>query len=196
MQRPGRIRTHAGLASGTRLLHILLFAEAPRLHPPPCVLIERSSSNSAPCRHPRLRNARSVHFRRCRRVLCHVGPRCSGKGKRLGTLRSFFLFCMNLEWLLKNPVTSHLKPPLGANRAALSTCDAPEAVTTICLSLQTVECSSDQARADAPGDLIPNEESLTMKLSIVSGGEQVASRAKVECNDSVLRLRNCGACQA
>jgi integrase/recombinase XerC len=40
------------------------------------------------------------------------------KGKRLGTLRSFFRFCMNREWLSKNPVTSDLKPPLGANRAA------------------------------------------------------------------------------
>jgi integrase len=40
------------------------------------------------------------------------------KGKRLGTLRSFFRFCMNRQWLSKNPVTSDLKPPLGANRAA------------------------------------------------------------------------------
>lgn len=40
------------------------------------------------------------------------------KGKRLGTLRNFFRFCMNRDWLSKNPVTSDLKPPLGANRAA------------------------------------------------------------------------------
>ena len=40
------------------------------------------------------------------------------KAKALGTLRSFFRFCMNREWLVKNPVTSDLKPPLGANRAA------------------------------------------------------------------------------
>jgi integrase/recombinase XerD len=40
------------------------------------------------------------------------------KGKRLGTFRSFFRFCMNREWLAKNPVTSDLKPPLGANHAA------------------------------------------------------------------------------
>jgi len=39
------------------------------------------------------------------------------KGKRLGTLRSFFRFCMNREWLAKNPVSADLKPPLGANRA-------------------------------------------------------------------------------
>jgi len=35
------------------------------------------------------------------------------KGKALGTLRSLFRFCMNREWLAKNPVTSDLKPPLG-----------------------------------------------------------------------------------
>ena len=40
------------------------------------------------------------------------------KGKALGTLRNFFKFCMNREWLAKNPVTSDLKPPLGANRVA------------------------------------------------------------------------------
>jgi hypothetical protein len=39
------------------------------------------------------------------------------KGKRLGTLRGFFQFCLNREWLAKNPVSSDLKPPLGANRA-------------------------------------------------------------------------------
>ena len=39
------------------------------------------------------------------------------KGKRLGTIRAFFRFCMNREWLVKSPVTSDLKPPLGANRA-------------------------------------------------------------------------------
>lgn len=39
------------------------------------------------------------------------------KGKRLGTIRAFFRFCMNREWLAKNPVSSDLKPPLGASRA-------------------------------------------------------------------------------
>ena len=38
------------------------------------------------------------------------------KGEALGTLRAFFPFWMNREWLTKNPVTADLKPPLGANR--------------------------------------------------------------------------------
>ncbi len=48
---------------------------------------------------------------------------CSGwklgaraKGKRLGTLRAFFRFCMNRKWLQANPVSSDLKPPIGAYR--------------------------------------------------------------------------------
>jgi integrase/recombinase XerD len=45
-----------------------------------------------------------------------LGPRA--KGNALGTLRGFFRFCINREWLAKNPVTSDLKPPLGASRAA------------------------------------------------------------------------------
>lgn len=40
------------------------------------------------------------------------------KGNALGTLRGFFRFCVNREWIAKNPVSADLKPPLGANRAA------------------------------------------------------------------------------
>ena len=35
------------------------------------------------------------------------------KGKRLGTLRSFFRFCIDRKWLKENPVSSDLKPPKG-----------------------------------------------------------------------------------
>jgi integrase len=38
------------------------------------------------------------------------------KGKMLGTLRAFFRFCVNREWLVRNPVSTDLKPPIGANR--------------------------------------------------------------------------------
>jgi hypothetical protein len=40
------------------------------------------------------------------------------KGKRLGTLRAFFRFCINREWLTKSPVSADMKPPMGANRVA------------------------------------------------------------------------------
>lgn len=40
------------------------------------------------------------------------------KAARLGTLRSFFRFAVNREWLTKTPVSSDLKPPVGANRLA------------------------------------------------------------------------------
>lgn len=40
------------------------------------------------------------------------------KGKRLGTLRAFFRFCMNRKWLHANPVSTDIKPPMGANRVA------------------------------------------------------------------------------
>jgi hypothetical protein len=46
----------------------------------------------------------------------NLGPRA--KGKRLGTLRAFFRFCMNRKWLKENPVSSDIKPPIGANRVA------------------------------------------------------------------------------
>lgn len=40
------------------------------------------------------------------------------KAKRLGTLRSFFRFCVNREWLPKSPVSSDLKAPQGSSRVA------------------------------------------------------------------------------
>jgi integrase len=40
------------------------------------------------------------------------------KGKRLGTLRAFFRFCMNRKWQQENPVSADIKPPIGANRVA------------------------------------------------------------------------------
>jgi integrase len=40
------------------------------------------------------------------------------KGKRLGTIRSFFRLCMNRKWIKENPVSNDLKPPKGANRVA------------------------------------------------------------------------------
>jgi integrase len=40
------------------------------------------------------------------------------RGKRLGTLRAFFRFCMNRKWLPENPVSADIKPPIGANRVA------------------------------------------------------------------------------
>lgn len=40
------------------------------------------------------------------------------KGKRLGTLRAFFRFCVNRKWLPENPVSSDIRPPIGANQIA------------------------------------------------------------------------------
>lgn len=40
------------------------------------------------------------------------------KGKRLGMLRAFFRFCMNRKWLKESPVSTDIKPPIGANRVA------------------------------------------------------------------------------
>jgi integrase len=40
------------------------------------------------------------------------------KGKRLGTLRSFFRFTHNRKWLAENPVSTDIKPPIGASRVA------------------------------------------------------------------------------
>ena len=67
------------------------------------------------------------------------------KGKALGTLRSFFRFSMNREWLTKNPVTSDLKPPLGASRVANKipfTDDELQRIVDACDRLGTVQWSN------------------------------------------------------
>jgi integrase len=38
------------------------------------------------------------------------------KAKRLSTLRAFFRFCVNRKWITENPVSSDIRPPIGANR--------------------------------------------------------------------------------
>ncbi len=66
------------------------------------------------------------------------------KGKILGTLRAFFRFCANRRWLIENPVSPDLKPPVGANRVAnkapftdeelqriLAACDKLAAVSSV-----------------------------------------------------------------
>jgi integrase len=67
------------------------------------------------------------------------------KGKALGTLRGFFRFCMNREWLVKSPVTADLKPPLGANRVANKvpfTDDELQRILDACDRLGTIEWSN------------------------------------------------------
>lgn len=72
-----------------------------------------------------------------------LGPRA--KGKALGTLRGFFRFAMNRKWLNENPVTSDLKPPLGANRVANKvpfTDDELQRIVNACDTLGTVAWSN------------------------------------------------------
>jgi integrase/recombinase XerC len=45
-----------------------------------------------------------------------LGPRA--KSKRLSTLRSFFKFCVNREWIPKTPVSAGIKAPIGSSRVA------------------------------------------------------------------------------
>jgi integrase len=75
-----------------------------------------------------------------------LGPRA--KGNALGTLRGFFRFCVNREWLAKNPVTSDLKPPLGANRAANKvpfTDEELRRIVAACDRLETISWSNGRA---------------------------------------------------
>jgi site-specific recombinase XerD len=67
------------------------------------------------------------------------------KAKRLGTLRSFFRFCMNRKWLLENPVSTDLKPPQGSSRVANKipfTDDELDRILKACDSLGEVKWSN------------------------------------------------------
>jgi integrase len=64
------------------------------------------------------------------------------KGKELGRLRGFFRFCVNREWSAKTPVSSDLKPPLGANRVANKvpfTDSELERIVNACDRIETVQ---------------------------------------------------------
>lgn len=80
-----------------------------------------------------------------------LGPRA--KGKTLGTLRAFFRFAAAREWLTKNPVSTDIKPPLGANRVEnkhpftepelqriYTACDRLGTMKTPCVSITHAGC--------------------------------------------------------
>ncbi len=77
------------------------------------------------------------------------------KGKALGTLRGFFTFCVNREWLPKSPVTRDLKPPLGANKVANKipfTDDELTRIINACDQLPAVSWSNGATHGTWAGD--------------------------------------------
>jgi integrase len=77
------------------------------------------------------------------------------KGKRLGTLRAFFRFCMHREWLPKNPVGPDMKPPMGANRVANKapyTDDELQRIIEACDKIGTVTWSKGREQGAYSGD--------------------------------------------
>jgi len=77
------------------------------------------------------------------------------KAKRLGTLRSFFRFCMNRKWLQENPVSTDLKPPLGASKVAnkVPFTDAElERIIAACDALGAVRWINEQGEGAWTGD--------------------------------------------
>lgn len=71
------------------------------------------------------------------------------KGNALGTLRGFFRFCVNREWLAKSPVTADLKPPLGAKRVANKhpfTDDELDRIMNACDKLDPIAWSNDKTQ--------------------------------------------------
>jgi integrase len=82
-----------------------------------------------------------------------LGPRA--KGKWLGTLRAFFRFAMNRKWLLDNPVSTDIKPPIGANRLANKapfTNEELERIISACDRIGTIEWKSGQGGGSWAGE--------------------------------------------
>jgi hypothetical protein len=76
------------------------------------------------------------------------------KAKRLGTIRSFFRFCLNRKWLKESPVSSDLKPPQGASRVANKipfTDEGLERIINACDLLGEIPWSSERAKGFGPG---------------------------------------------
>lgn len=71
------------------------------------------------------------------------------KGNALGTLRGFFRFCVNREWLVKSPITADLKPPLGAKRVANKhpfTDEELDRIIGACDKLEPIAWSNDKTQ--------------------------------------------------
>lgn len=123
----------------------------------------------------------------------NLGPRA--KGKRLGTLRGFFRFCMNREWLAKSPVTSDLKSPLGANRVANKvpfTDEELERIIRACDQLQPVSWSNGRSKGVWTG-----EDTKDFIWALVYTGLRISDVAlfninRLQENDLFLRAKKNG----
>lgn len=119
------------------------------------------------------------------------------KAKRLGTIRAFFSFCLNREWIAKSPVTPDIKPPVGANRLANKapfTDDEMQRIIKACDRMQPVEWSNSLGKGVWTGedvkDFIWVMENTGLRISDVAlfnmnrlRGNEVFLRAKKNGGD-------------
>lgn len=122
-----------------------------------------------------------------------LGPRA--KGKTLGTLRAFFRFAVAREWLAKKPVTSDLKPPLGANRVAnkYPFTDAElDRIYTACDRLGTIEWSNGQKAGTWTGEDVKDFIYLLSHTGLRISDAGLFSMDRLRGNEILLRAQKNG----
>jgi integrase/recombinase XerC len=124
-----------------------------------------------------------------------LGLGARAKGKRLSTMRSFFRFCMNREWLSKNPVTNDLKPPLGANRATNKipfTDDELERIVRACDQLAPTSWSNGRYKGVWTGEDVKDFIWVLVYTGLRISDAALFHMSRLKGNDLFLRAKKNG----
>jgi integrase/recombinase XerD len=117
------------------------------------------------------------------------------KGNALGTLRGFFRFCVDREWLAKSPVSSDLKPPLGANRVANKipfTDEELHRIIRACDQLAPISWSNDKTRGVWTGEDVKDFIWVLVYTGLRISDVGLFNVSRLRGNDLFLRAKKNG----
>jgi integrase len=117
------------------------------------------------------------------------------KGNALGTLRGFFRFCVNREWIPKSPVSMDLKPPLGANKFANKvpfTDEELERIIAACDRLEPVSWSNDKTSGLWTGEDIKDFIWVLVYTGLRISDVSLLNTTRLRGNDLFLRAKKNG----
>ena len=130
-----------------------------------------------------------------------IGARA--KAKRLGTLRSFFRFCAKRKWVAIDatdpksvgPVSSDLKPPIGANRTANKipfTDEELQRIIHACDHLEPISWSNDKARGVWTGEDVKDFIWVLVYTGLRISDVGLFNISRLRGNDIFLRAKKNG----
>jgi integrase len=117
------------------------------------------------------------------------------KSKRLSTLRSFFRFCVNREWIPKTPVSADIKAPIGSSRVANKAPFSDEELNKIiaaCDRMPAIEWKSGQGSGVWTGNDIQDFIFVMVYTGLRISDVGLFNMSRVRGNEVFLRAKKNG----